>query len=165
MKSLALLGVTAGAALLGMAAPVLARIAEGWVFPGHDFHSGIYGAVTFFIPVLVLFLSLSLFYKLAPRHPTQFAEVWGPALCATILLWAGQSLFAIYLKHFATLNAVYGALGGIMALLFWIYLSGCVFIFGACLCASRAEALRQPLPGSVTNVSESAGIQSRRASK
>jgi Ca2+-transporting ATPase len=31
-----------------------------------------------------------------------------------------------------------------MALLLWIYLSGCVFIFGACLCASQAEALGQP---------------------
>src|SRR5665213_1521175 len=34
-------------------------------------------------------------------------------------------------------NAVYGVFGDIMALLLWIYLSGCVFIFGACLCAAR----------------------------
>ena len=54
------------------------------------------------------------------------------------------NLFVIYLGHFATLNAVYGAFGGIMALLLWIYLSGCVFIFGACLCAGQAEALGQP---------------------
>jgi uncharacterized BrkB/YihY/UPF0761 family membrane protein len=39
------------------------------------------------------------------------------------------------------LNAIYGAFGGIMALLLWIYLSGCIFIFGACLCAAQAEAL------------------------
>jgi uncharacterized BrkB/YihY/UPF0761 family membrane protein len=45
----------------------------------------------------------------------------------------------IYLKNFATLNAVYGAFGGTMALLLWIYLSGCIIIFGACLCAARAE--------------------------
>jgi len=56
----------------------------------------------------------------------------------------GESLFVIYLQDFATLNAVYGTFGGIMALLLWIYLSGCVFIFGACLCASQAEALGQP---------------------
>jgi Ca2+-transporting ATPase len=45
----------------------------------------------------------------------------------------------IYLKNFATLNAVYGAFGGTMALLLWIYLSGCIIIFGACLCAARTE--------------------------
>ena len=29
-----------------------------------------------------------------------------------------------------------------MALLLWIYISGCVFIFGACLCAGQAETAR-----------------------
>jgi Ca2+-transporting ATPase len=32
-------------------------------------------------------------------------------------LQATESLFVIYLKNFATLNAVYGAFGGTMALL------------------------------------------------
>jgi YihY family inner membrane protein len=144
LKSLLLLGITAGAALLGMAAPVLMRMAEGSLFPAHDLHPWMYGSGTFFIPVLVLFFSLSLFYKLAPRQPTRFAAVWAAALCATILLRGCESLFVIYLEHFATLNAVYGAFGGIMALLFWIYLSACLFIFGACLCAAQAETLVQP---------------------
>jgi predicted PurR-regulated permease PerM len=34
-------------------------------------------------------------------------------------------------------------LGRIGAVLLWIYLIGCVFIFGACLCAGQAEALGQ----------------------
>jgi YihY family inner membrane protein len=92
----------------------------------------------------VVFFSLSLFYRLAPRRPTRFAEVWAAALCTTVLLRAVESLFVIYVKEFATSNAVYGAFGGMLALLLWIYLSGCVFIFGACLCAGQAEALRQP---------------------
>ena len=57
--------------------------------------------------------------------------------------WAGAFAFNAFfsLFPFPTLNAVYGAFGGMMALLLWIYLSGCVFIFGACLCAGQAEAL------------------------
>jgi len=144
LKSLGLLGSTAGAVLLGMAVPVLMRMAKGWLFPVQDFRSWVYGLGSFFIPLLVVFFGLSLFYRLAPRRPTRFAEVWAAALCATVLLRAGESLFVIYLKNFATLNAVYGAFGGIMALLLWIYLSGCVLIFGACLCAGQAEALGQP---------------------
>jgi YihY family inner membrane protein len=101
----------------------------------------VYGLGGFLIPSLAVFLGLSLFYRLAPRRRTRFAEVWVAALCATILLRVGEKLFLIYLTHFATLNAVYGAFGGIMALLLWIYLSGCVFIFGACLCAGRASAV------------------------
>ena len=102
-----------------------------------------YDLGSFFIPLLVVFSGLSLFYRLAPRRPTRFAEVWAAALCATVLLRASESLFVIYLKDFATLNAVYGAFGGFMALLLWIYLSGCIFIFGACLCAGQAEAHSQ----------------------
>ena len=144
LKSLALLGVTAGAVLLGMAVPVLMRMAEGWLFPMHDFRSWVYGLGSSFIPLVVVFFGLSLFYRLAPRRPTRFAEVWVAALGATVLLRGAESLFVIYLKDFATLNAVYGAFGGFMALLLWIYLSGCIFIFGACLCAAQAKALEQP---------------------
>jgi YihY family inner membrane protein len=144
LKSLVLLGITAGAVLLGMAVPVLMTMAKVWLFPVNDLRSWVYGLGSFFIPLLVVFFSLSLFYRLAPRRRTRFAEVWAAALCATVLLRAGESLFVIYLEDFTTLNAVYGALGGIMALLLWIYLSGCIFIFGACLCAGQAEALGQP---------------------
>ena len=145
LKSLMLLGITVGAVLLGMAVPVLMRMAEGWLFPVPDFHSWVYGLGSFFIPLLVVFFGLSLFYRLAPRRPTQFAQVWAAALCATVLLQAAESLFVVYLKNFATLNAVYGAFGGIMALLLWIYLSGCIFIFGACLCAAQAEGRSAPV--------------------
>lgn len=147
LKSLLLLGITAGAVILGIAVPVLMRMAKAWLSPLHDFHVWVYSLGTFFIPLLVVFLSLSLFYRLAPRRPTRFAEVWVGALCATILLRAAESLFVIYLKDFATLNAVYGTFGGVMALLLWIYVSGCIFIFGACLCASLAEMC--PLIGTI----------------
>jgi YihY family inner membrane protein len=141
LNSLVLLGVTAGAVLLGMAAPVLTKMAKDWLFPVNDFRSWVYALGSFVIPLLVVCFGLSLFYRLAPRRPTQFTEVWAAALCATALLQTAESLFVIYLKNFATFNAVYGAFGGIMALLLWIYLSGCVFILGACLCAGQAEAL------------------------
>jgi YihY family inner membrane protein len=143
LRSLILLGSTTGAVLLGLAAPVLLRMAKGWLLPASTGGAWLYGLASFLIPSLVVFLGLSLFYRLAPRRPTRFAEVWIAAVCATVLLWSAESLFVMYLRNFATLNAVYGAFGGIMALLLWIYISGCVFIFGACLCASRAETLGQ----------------------
>ena len=143
LKSLVLLGSTVGAVLLGLAVPMLLRMTKAWLFPTHDFGSWMYGVGGFLIPSIVVFLGLSLFYRLAPRRPTRLSEVWAAALAATVLLRVGESLFVIYLKNFATLNAVYGAFGGVMALLLWIYLSGCIFIFGACLCASQAESLRR----------------------
>jgi len=98
----------------------------------------------FFIPLVVVFFSLR------PVLPARTASAH--AVCRSLgrcpvrhgSLRAGESLFVIYLEDFATLNAVYGAFGGCWRLLLWIYLSGCVFIFGACLCAGQAEALGQP---------------------
>jgi len=114
-------------------------VARDWLFPLADFRSWVYALGGFFIPLLMVFSGLSLFYRLAPSRPTHFSEVWAAALCATVLLLVAESLFVFYLKNFATLNAVYGAFGGIMALLLWIYLSASIFIFGACLCAAQAE--------------------------
>lgn len=139
LRSLSLLGITAGTVLMGIAVPVLLRMVKGWLFPLHDFRSWVYDLGSIGIPLAVVFLSLNLFYRFIPSRPTRFAEVWAAALCATVFLQASENMFVIYLKDFATLNAVYGAFGGIMALLLWIYVSGCVFIFGACLCAGQAE--------------------------
>jgi len=148
LKSLVLLGSTATAVLLGMAVPVMMQMTRGWLFPLYDYRSWVYDLVSFFIPSVVVFFGLLLFYRFAPSRPTRFVEVWAAAVCATVLLRAVENLFVLYLKDFATLNAVYGTFGGIMALLLWIYVSGAVFIFGACLCAGQAEI--QALPSKTT---------------
>lgn len=139
VKSLTLFFLMGVAVLLGIAMPLLATIAKDWLIPLYDFRSWVYELGSFFIPMLTVFLSLILFYRFAPSRRTRLGEVWFGALCATILLRAAENLFVIYLKEFATSSAVYGALGGVMALLLWIYLSGCIFVFGVCLCVAQAD--------------------------
>lgn len=139
LKSMVLLTLLVSAVTLGIALPVLAKMAKDWLVPANHLSTWVYDALSYIITLLVVFFGLSFFYRLAPRRLVSFAEVWLPALCATALLQGAEGLFGIYLRHFATFNAVYGAFGGIMALLLWIYLSGCIFIFGACLCAAQAE--------------------------
>ncbi|MDD5224134.1 MAG: YihY/virulence factor BrkB family protein [bacterium] len=141
LKSLILLGISSIAIVVGIAMPILTMMVRGWLFSAPAILSWLYGWGSLIVPLLVVFLGLSIFYQLAPRRLMRFAEVWAAALCATVLLWASQSLFVIYLKSFAMLNAIYGAFGGIMALLLWIYLSGIIFIFGACLCAAQSETI------------------------
>src|SRR5512140_402136 len=72
LKSLVLLGIMAGALLLGLAVPVLAKMAKGWLLPVDGFRSRLYALGSFLPPLLVVFCSLSLFYRLAPRRPTRF---------------------------------------------------------------------------------------------
>ena len=143
-KSLFFLAIMIGSVLVGIAMPVLVKMAKDWLSPQNDFRSWVYALWGYVIPLVVVFLSLTLFYRLAPRRRIRFSQVWASALCATALLHGAENLFVVYLKSFATLNAIYGAFGGIMALVLWIYLSGCIFIFGACLCAAQAEVLVSP---------------------
>ena len=133
LKSMALLGIAAGALPAEIAASTLtgltARILPAWAS----------GAESLLLAMAVQFLALLQFYRFAPRRPVRFAGVWVAALIAAILLRAAESAFVVYLVYFGASNAVYGVFGGIMALLLWIYLSGCIFIYGACLCAARDE--------------------------
>lgn len=140
LKSALLLAVMASTLVLGMGLPILAGIAQQWILPNQIWTRWIYRLADFLVPLLVLFYGLSLFYRLAPRRPTRFDEVWPAAVVITLLVRLLETLFVLYLSNFARFNAVYGTLGGVMALLVWIWLSGCLVVFGACLCAARAEA-------------------------
>ena len=145
LRSLVVLGIVICTVLLGMTLPVLARAAQHWLFPPDDLLPWMFDiSVGFVMPLAVVFIGLCWFYKLAPGRTTRFAEVWLAALVTTALLRASEILFVVYLRDFATYNAVYGTFGGIMALMVWLYLSGCIIILGACLCAAQAE-MRQPV--------------------
>ena len=77
-------------------------------------------------------------YMLTPRRRIFFRQVWLPALIVTFALMICQIAFVNYLPHFVNYG-IYGAVGGMMLLLLWVYFSGIIVIFGACLCAAMAQ--------------------------
>ena len=56
---------------------------------------------------------------------------WPGALLAAILFEASKQLFAFYLSRFAHLNAVYGSIGAVVAMVTWAYYVAIVLILGA----------------------------------
>ncbi|MDA3877162.1 MAG: YihY/virulence factor BrkB family protein [Halothiobacillus sp.] len=139
LKSLALLGITVSAVLIGILLPAMARMLQEWFTTWLGFPGWMFALIFQLIPWLVLFYGLIMIYRLAPSRATRFSEVWLGALAATLLIWGGEWLFLLYGVHVTSFNALYGALGGIMAFLLWIYLSSCVYVFGICFCAALAE--------------------------
>jgi YihY family inner membrane protein len=99
------------------------------------FHIFVYARLL--LPSLVLFYAFSMFYKFAPRKHAHFKQIWVAALMVTLALQALRNLFIYYTQHIAHFNVVYGALGSVVALLMWIYLSGMIIILGGCLCAAQ----------------------------
>jgi YihY family inner membrane protein len=140
LQSLGLLGIAASAAVVGILLPGVARLIQRWLTTRLALPEWAFALVFSLIPWLVLFCGLSMIYKLAPSRVTGFAEVWLGGLAATVVIWIGELVFLSYAVNVARFNVLYGALGGAMAVLLWIYLSSCVGVFGVCVCAAQAEA-------------------------
>ena len=139
LRSLALLLITVSAILLGVLVPGFARIVQSWFTFHLEFPPWAFALLFQFIPWVVLFYGLLMIYRLAPSRTIKFSDVWLGALGATALIWLCQQLFVLYATSFANFNLLYGALGGIVAVLLWLYLSSCLGLLGICFCAARAE--------------------------
>ena len=85
-------------------------------------------AILWFLVVL----GLAVVYRFAPdrNEPKWRWVTWGSAIAATLWI-AGSILFALYVRNFGSYGATYGALGGVVILLMWFYLSGFIVILGA----------------------------------
>ncbi|QFS82752.1 hypothetical protein FIU97_08065 [Roseivivax sp. THAF40] len=75
---------------------------------------------------------LSFLYRYAPsRRPPKWRWVVPGAVLATFLWMIGTTGFSIYAKNFASYNETYGALGGVIILLTWMWLSAFIILLGA----------------------------------
>ena len=89
-------------------------------------------------PVLVLVVSLviAILYYASPnvRHPGLRWIIPGSLLA--VLLWVvASAAFAFYVASFASYNKTYGALGGIVVFLVWLWITNTVILLGAELSA------------------------------
>ena len=136
MKNLLMIGIVISAIALGLVAPfAFDRLAE--LFGWGNVVTHLFGAL---LPILLLFYSLLLFYILAPRRKIRLAAAWPAALLGTVALELAQALFGLYVTRIANFDAVYGAFGSIIALLFWIYVTGVIVIFFGCFAATAHSA-------------------------
>ncbi len=90
---------------------------------------------------LVAVLGLAVIYRYAPaRERARWKWVtWGSAIAATLWL-AATALFAFYVSTFGSYGKTYGALGGVIVLLMWFYISSYTVVLGAEI---NAESERQ----------------------
>jgi membrane protein len=85
-------------------------------------------------PVLVLVMSLmiSILYYASPnvRHPG-FRWITPGSVLAVLLWIVASAAFAFYVASFASYNKTYGALGGIVVFLVWLWITNTVILLGA----------------------------------
>jgi membrane protein len=78
----------------------------------------------------VLTFVVSVMFRLIPQTPVAWRDVFGGALLTAILFTASKRLLAWYLGHLGS-YATYGAVGGFLGLLTWVYLAGLFLFYGA----------------------------------
>ena len=91
-------------------------------------------------------LAVELLYFLAPNVKQRFAATL-PGAVLSVAVWNGLSfLLGIYFRHFANFNRTYGALGGLIALMTWLYWTTFVLLVGAEINAELAKETRARIP-------------------
>lgn len=90
---------------------------------------------------IVLVIGLGILYRFGPsRDDAQWKWVSPGALVAAIAWVIGSILFSWYVAKFEDYNKTYGAIGAVIGLLTWMWLSSTILLVGAEL---NAEAERQ----------------------
>lgn len=72
----------------------------------------------------------ALIYKLMPRVPVQWRDVWIGALFTAVLFSLGKSLFGLYVGRSGVASG-FGAAGSLVVVLLWVYFSAQTFLMGA----------------------------------
>jgi membrane protein len=126
------LGLTLGAMLLmGVALALIVgfpALASSWPAP----LAWTAGILRWVLLAVLVMGGLAVIYRLAPDRdqPRWHWVSWGSVIAT--LLWILASIgFSIYASSFGNYNKTYGALAGIIILMFWLYLSAVIVLIGA----------------------------------
>jgi membrane protein len=85
-------------------------------------------------PVIALVISLmfSVLYFAAPNvKQPGFKWITIGGVVALVVLLVASALFAFYVANFSSYNKTYGALGGVIAFLVWLWISNIAVLLGA----------------------------------
>ncbi|WP_240374907.1 YihY/virulence factor BrkB family protein [Bacillus piscicola] len=82
------------------------------------------------VTVLVMISILSVLYFLAPYKKLTYRYVL-PGAVAAMLMWLAVSYgFSFYVTNFSNYSSTYGSLGGVIALMLWLFLTGLALVIG-----------------------------------
>jgi len=87
-------------------------------------------------PFLTTFLAFFALYQTVPLRRIRFWHAAVGGAVAALLFEIAKALFTAYLTHFASYQAIYGALAGVPIFLVWLYISWGVILTGAEIAAT-----------------------------
>lgn len=130
------IGLTVAFALLVLNGSLLimsAHLLGGWLLSAFELSGAVevLTRIAGYLTGLALLLGgIALLYRFGADLKREKRRVAPGALFAAIGIVAGSLLFSLYLRVAPSASATYGALGGVVTLLLWLYLLGLVLLIG-----------------------------------
>ncbi|QFU10200.1 hypothetical protein PARPLA_00235 [Rhodobacteraceae bacterium THAF1] len=117
-------------------------------------------SVRWVVALGVLIIGIGVLYRYGPNRRKARVAWLTPGALVAVVIWGAISYgFSYYLTNFGNYNEVYGALGAVIALLMWFYLSSFSILLGASLNAELERRVRVD-----TTVGDERPMGQRRAS-
>ena len=95
-----------------------------------DISEAVITMVNMGMSLIVVSLLFAALYKALPNKKLEWRDVIVASVGTAILFEGGQTLIGYYLANLISAN-IYGAAGGIIVLLVWVYYSAQIFLLGA----------------------------------
>jgi membrane protein len=111
-----------------------------------DLFAGIWSLVQWAIALTLVVLAVDLVYYFAPNADNKWVWVTPGSVLATALWLVASAAFKLYIENFGSYTAVHGAIGTIIVLMLWFYLSGFALLVGAELNAEIDKAIAPHRP-------------------
>lgn len=103
-----------------------------------------------------ILFALLVIYRFAPNLADQGVEAVLPGALVALGGWLlASTAFRIYLATFDSFSRTYGSLGGVIVLLFWIYLSAGSILVGGEVNSAIREAVKRSRKDTPSRVSSS----------
>ena len=126
-----------------IASAILAALGTWWD-PAFGDWKKLAGAFNTAFSLTFVTVSFALIYKIIPRVPVRWGDVWLGALITAVLFNGGKLLIGLYIGR-STFTSTFGAAASFAVLLVWVYYAAQIFLLGAeftCVYAYSRGSLR-----------------------
>ncbi|GMB09273.1 membrane protein [Thermolongibacillus altinsuensis] len=135
--------------MVALVLPVFGRMIGSFIFSTFGFSHmflNVWNAIRWIVSFVILLLVFVALYLFAPNKRLRVRDVMAGAMFATVGWMVVSLVFSYYVNNFSNYTAMYGSLGGIIALMIWFYLSGMMIVLGgemnAIFCCQREGRMR-----------------------
>lgn len=90
----------------------------------------IWSLLRYCIPFTMMLVTFFLIYEYVPNKRLKFNNIMVGTIFTTVGWITTSLLFSFYINNFANYEKIYGSLGGVIALIIWLYISTLIILIG-----------------------------------